>query len=62
MRKAFVVGILLCLVSLACVFLCICSDWNDSLFLLLALLISIAVNLWNVLHFWRKKSGEESGK
>ena len=53
---------LLCLLSLVCVSLCIFTDWNDSLFLILALTLSLVVNLWNVLRFRRKKSGEEKGK
>ena len=59
MRKSFSIGILLCLVSLGCVCLCVFTDWNDSLFLILALLITLGVNLWNVLRLWKTKSGEE---
>ena len=62
MRNTFIVGILLCLVSLVCVGLCVFTDWNDSLFLMLALLISLAVNVLNVLRFGKKKPEEESGK
>ena len=62
MKNTFIVGIPLCLVSLACVGLCVFTDWNDSLFLMLALLISLAVNVWNVLCFRKKNPEEESGK
>ena len=62
MKLTYLVGLLLCLLALVCVGLCIFTDWNDSLFLMLARLISLAVNVWNVLCFRKKKPEEESGK
>ena len=53
------IGLLLCLASLLSVTICIFTDWNDSLFLSLALGLSLVVNVWNVLRFWGKRSGEE---
>ena len=62
MKWTYLLGLLLCLVSLTCVGMCIFTDWNDSLFLILSLSLSAAVNLWNALRYRKMNSGEEKGK
>ena len=62
MKLTYIIGLILCFVSLGFVGLCIFTDWNDSLFLILALSLSLMVNLWNVLRFRGRKSREDGKK
>ena len=51
---------ILCLAALISVTICIFTDWNDNLFLPLALGLSVAGNLLNVLIL--RKQGKENQK
>ena len=62
MKLKYLLGILLCMAGLVTVSICILTDWDDQLFLPLALCFSVAGNLCNVLRFGRGKDGEENEK
>lgn len=51
-----------CLAGTAAIAVCIFTDWNDALFLPLALALSAAGNLLNVLRIRKEGSGRKNGK
>ncbi|MDD6966587.1 MAG: hypothetical protein PUK18_03655 [Firmicutes bacterium] len=62
MKLKHLIGMILCLAALASVTICMFTDWNDGLFLPLALGLSVAGNLCNVLPIKWGKNGKEQGR
>ena len=60
MKIDHIIAMILCLAELISVTICIFTDWNDNLFLPLALGLSVAGNLLNVLIL--RKQGKENKK
>ena len=60
MKIEYLVGMLLCLAALVCLAVCLFTDWNDGLFLHLALCLAAAGNLINILRLGKEK--KENGK
>lgn len=60
MKIEHIIAMILCLAALISVTICIFTDWNDNLFLPLALGLSVAGNLLNVLIL--RKQGKENKK
>lgn len=56
----YIAGMLLCLAALGCLAVCLFTDWNDRLFLPLALFLAAAGNLINILRLGKEK--KENGK
>ena len=60
MKMKYIAGMLLCLAALVCLAVCLFTDWNDGLFLPLALCLAAAGNLINILRLEKEK--KENGK
>ncbi|MCI5484648.1 MAG: hypothetical protein MR426_06240 [Clostridiales bacterium] len=60
MKMKYIAGMLLCLAALVCLAVCLFTDWNDGLFLPLALCLAAAGNLINILRLGKEK--KENGK
>lgn len=60
MKMKYIAGMLLCLAALVCLAVCLFTDWNDGLFLPLALCLAVAGNLINILRLGKEK--KENGK
>ena len=57
MKVLRIVALVSCIFALAAIAICLCTDWNDEMFLYLALVLSAAGNLLNLLCN-RDKNGE----
>lgn len=62
MKTKYIIGMFLCMAALLCLAVCLFTDWNDELFLPLALCLCVAGNLINVLRFGKGKPKEENEK
>ena len=60
MKIEYLVGMFLCLAALVCLAVCLFTDWNDGLFLPLALCLAAAGNLISILRLGKEK--KENGK
>lgn len=60
MKILRIIALFFCIASLAAVAVCIFTDWNDGLYVLLALVLSIGGNAVNILSDLRGKDGKEN--